>query len=243
MLEKCKVCGGPIANGRCRLCGMPYRDDEVLYHLNENRRDHYRHATINAKAEMRSREIPLGDSPKIPEQKRAPQKTYTPVKRSVPEKKAASEKKYTTEKKRTSAAGAKGKRKTLAAFLIIAVIAAGVISSFEFFAEKFEEARYLGGLYLNDDTYSEQVTAAYSYETDEEISLTVGVHIEPGTYKVYAEAGYADLRLTGLGQSKRYGLTGTQGRDGAVSLSLEDGETVQIIPAQSKTLQITFEPE
>lgn len=58
---KCQVCGGPVAKGRCKLCGMPYRNDEVLYHLNENRRDHYSHATEKAQQVMRQMEIPLGD--------------------------------------------------------------------------------------------------------------------------------------------------------------------------------------
>ena len=43
--KRCQVCDGPVVNGRCKLCGMPYRNDETLYHLNENRSDHYRHAT------------------------------------------------------------------------------------------------------------------------------------------------------------------------------------------------------
>lgn len=58
---RCQVCGGPVAKGRCKYCGMPYRNDEVLYHLNENRRDHYTHATEKAKQAMRQMEIPLGD--------------------------------------------------------------------------------------------------------------------------------------------------------------------------------------
>ena len=33
--ERCQVCGGKVVNGRCSLCGMPYRNDEVLYHLND----------------------------------------------------------------------------------------------------------------------------------------------------------------------------------------------------------------
>ena len=41
--KRCQVCDGPVVNGRCKLCGMPYRNDETLYHLNENRSDHYRH--------------------------------------------------------------------------------------------------------------------------------------------------------------------------------------------------------
>ena len=39
--KRCQVCDGPVVNGRCKLCGMPYRNDETLYHLNENRSDHY----------------------------------------------------------------------------------------------------------------------------------------------------------------------------------------------------------
>ena len=45
--EKCQVCGGRVVNGRCSLCGMPYRNDEILYHLNEPRDVHYRHAGAN----------------------------------------------------------------------------------------------------------------------------------------------------------------------------------------------------
>ena len=59
--KRCQVCDGPVVNGRCKLCGMPYRNDETLYHLNENRSDHYRHATSKARAIMRQEEIPLGD--------------------------------------------------------------------------------------------------------------------------------------------------------------------------------------
>ena len=32
---RCQLCDGPIVNGRCRDCGMPYRKDELLYHLIE----------------------------------------------------------------------------------------------------------------------------------------------------------------------------------------------------------------
>lgn len=51
--EKCQVCGGRVVNGRCSLCGMPYRNDEVLYHLNEPREVHYRHASAKVKDMMR----------------------------------------------------------------------------------------------------------------------------------------------------------------------------------------------
>lgn len=49
---KCPLCDGSVVNGRCTFCGMPYRKDEILYHLNESRSDHYKHATPKAKKIM-----------------------------------------------------------------------------------------------------------------------------------------------------------------------------------------------
>lgn len=51
--EKCQVCGGKVVNGRCSLCGMPYRNDEALYHLNEPREVHYGHASARVREKMR----------------------------------------------------------------------------------------------------------------------------------------------------------------------------------------------
>lgn len=53
--ERCPLCDGPVANGRCTVCGMPYKKDEILYHLNENSRDHYKHATEKAREIMRNK--------------------------------------------------------------------------------------------------------------------------------------------------------------------------------------------
>ena len=47
--QRCQVCGGKVVNGRCSLCGMPYRNDEVLYHLNEPREIHYKHASAKVR--------------------------------------------------------------------------------------------------------------------------------------------------------------------------------------------------
>lgn len=59
---RCQLCDGLIINGRCRTCGMPYRNDEILYHLNESSHDHYKHATPKAKELMRQSRVPLGDT-------------------------------------------------------------------------------------------------------------------------------------------------------------------------------------
>lgn len=61
MGKRCQVCDGPIVNGRCKYCGMPYRNDMELYHLNEDRSEHYRHASAKVKKAMAESEIPLPD--------------------------------------------------------------------------------------------------------------------------------------------------------------------------------------
>lgn len=58
---KCPLCDGSVVNGRCRDCGMPYRNDEILYHLNEDRRSHEKHATDKGREELLKRMVPLGD--------------------------------------------------------------------------------------------------------------------------------------------------------------------------------------
>lgn len=58
---RCPLCDGSVVNGRCRDCGMPYRNDEILYHLNEDRRSHDKHATDKAREELLKRMVPLGD--------------------------------------------------------------------------------------------------------------------------------------------------------------------------------------
>lgn len=59
---KCPLCDGSVVNGRCRDCGMPYRNDEILYHLNEDRRTHEKHATEKAKEELLKRMLPLEEA-------------------------------------------------------------------------------------------------------------------------------------------------------------------------------------
>ena len=61
MGKRCQVCDGPVVNGRCKYCGMPYRNDMELYHLNEDRSEHYRHASAKVRKAMAESEIPLPD--------------------------------------------------------------------------------------------------------------------------------------------------------------------------------------
>lgn len=65
---KCPLCDGTVVNGRCKECGMPYRNDEILYHLNESRSDHYRHASDKARKIMQTQSAGVGSPGKeVPE--------------------------------------------------------------------------------------------------------------------------------------------------------------------------------
>lgn len=49
---RCPLCDGPVSGGRCRDCGMPYRNDELRYHLNEDQRTHESHVSEKIKKEL-----------------------------------------------------------------------------------------------------------------------------------------------------------------------------------------------
>ena len=55
---RCQLCDGPVVGGRCKSCGMPYKNDAVLYHVNEDRKTHDRHASEIAREELRNRLAP-----------------------------------------------------------------------------------------------------------------------------------------------------------------------------------------
>lgn len=64
MGARCQVCDGPVVKGRCKLCGMPYLNDEALYHLNESRTEHYSHATPKARKIMEKQAVTPGEQKK-----------------------------------------------------------------------------------------------------------------------------------------------------------------------------------
>lgn len=88
--EKCQICDGPISQGRCRYCGMPYRKDELLYHLNENQEEHYRHATPRARAILDQKKAPAGGS-KAPAGPSSAAKAVTSQKTAAKTRNTASE--------------------------------------------------------------------------------------------------------------------------------------------------------
>lgn len=95
-IKKCPICDGTISNGRCSFCGMPYRRDELLYHLNESQSDHYRHAAPKARAKMEAAHSPTGEKGSISRsataQKKSGSTKNTVYGQASPQPKAASQK-------------------------------------------------------------------------------------------------------------------------------------------------------
>ena len=121
MGKRCQVCDGPIVNGRCKYCGMPYRNDAVMYHLNEDRSEHYRHSSAKVRREMDQSEIPLPD--------RKGGADYTKKKNAGNTSKTVSNagrtasKTYTSGKQRGTEEKKKGKKMVIF-WLVIALLAA-----------------------------------------------------------------------------------------------------------------------
>ena len=143
MGKRCQVCDGPIVNGRCKYCGMPYRNDMELYHLNEDRSEHYRHASAKVKKAMAESEIPLPDrnktvknagkkaAVKTPKASSGTQTARTQAKKpAVQSYNTSTVRTYQTGKKATPKKEKKEGRvsKVFWTFVLVVMVAAGLLS-------------------------------------------------------------------------------------------------------------------
>lgn len=241
--KRCQVCDGPIANGRCRYCGMPYRNDEVLYHLNESRSDHYRHATEKARATMRQQQIPLGDRKR--EQDRSSAKAEIRV-RQEQERQAAMQRMTNTRvpvSNKTAApkADIRGQRKTyssppvnsgktrkkgkLGKIIALIIILWSVLPG-------------VAGVIV--ETVQDKVISSYSYRDYEEIGdhrLAAFLNIDEmviagesnnfpaGEYIIYIEDGYADVLVGNAENAETYRLEAGMNM---ISVTVEDGDAIAV---------------
>lgn len=172
----CQVCGGPIANGRCRLCGMPVRRDEVLYHLNENKEEHARHATPKAREILKEREIPLAD-------RRKPKHTQTLGAKPKSETFVHNAKNRSLGKK-ANPAGKKNNSAALKLTLLILVISVivSLVSDMGLFSR-------------TENNPEEWQTVREVYELTVGTPLIVGEDLPVGVYTVRLKGGTATLSL------------------------------------------------
>lgn len=125
---RCQLCDGPVVGGRCKNCGMPYKNDEILYHVNENRRTHDRHTSEKA-GEEPGKKTDVSEPVKKAQQSQPQNRTVRsntgnqPVDRTKKQKKTA---KVTTasvsEKKNTLYSEPKKKKKHQGIFLVLSFL-------------------------------------------------------------------------------------------------------------------------
>lgn len=125
---RCQLCDGPVMGGRCKSCGMPYKNDAILYHVNEDRKTHDRHASEKAREELRKRLAP-SETVKKAQQTQPQSKTvrnstgsqsaYRPQKQKNPAKVKAS---CVTEKRNPLSSEPKKKKKHQGIFMVLMLL-------------------------------------------------------------------------------------------------------------------------
>ena len=208
--KNCQVCGGPVENGRCKLCGMPNKRDEVLYHLNENREEHYKHATPKAREILNSRELPLSDLKKVQQAKASAQKTKTAPRKEKPTKTAQPEIKINKKPVK------KEKKKSQGMKIIVTLLLVGVafaVADRSLFESSHKTVNIGNGIALE------------IYEISPDNSLVVGEDLPAGTYTAVLEEGMATLSL-------KYGMETEQWnfKDGQreMELTVSDGVLISL---------------
>lgn len=257
---RCHVCDGPVVNGRCKYCGMPYRNDEVLYHLNESRTDHYRHATPNARKIMKNQEIPVGDKKESlgrtssrEEIKAHQQKVRQDAVKRMTETKARpmggqSENK-TASGKRTEK---KKKNKASAFSLAVSVIVVlfGLIPTIGEFVMEHVESWTVPERGTTEERAGFELAAASEFYEEEDAEgnqvyylgtefgeVIAGVDIEPGTYTASIERGIATVRIERPHSVVNYGI---QGEDDLVVLVLQEGDVISVLQDETETDRIVL---
>ena len=238
--KRCQICDAPVVNGRCKLCGMPYRNDELLYHLNENRSDHYRHATSKARAMMRQDEIPLEDK-KLSENSR-PLRDKKPSGNSKPSgnNKPGNPGMYKANV-RTGAAGngekksnvytktpAKKKKHWLRWLILAIIVFTGVPGLKDSIQESVMEEFSDTGIGMTGESYAVKMG-------DTLVIDSVGA----GYYTASCDVGIIYFTIQGSnGESGRLSVA----EDEECRITLNEGDILQVISADPKdaTLQLTL---
>lgn len=235
MAKRCQVCDGPVVNGRCKLCGMPYRKDELTYHLNEDRSEHYKHASERVRREMRLEEIPL------PDRKTAAGKPSYGKKVSqgtAPAKRTASYTGSSARKQEKRAKRGSGKKWTgLLTAVVIFVISLlpDMIEQIDKLKMKYETG-FAGSHAETVDTLG--MTPAVELEWTNRPVVYVGTeeedyYLEPGLYLLENYEGNAVVKLSRAddGESEEYEFHG----DGSQELlELERGDTLSLMSLDNK---------
>ena len=236
---RCPLCDGPVVNGRCTACGMPYKKDEILYHLNESRSDHYKHATPNARkimAKQQKTTSGTGNSARTANQERQKQIRQEAMKRMTASQTAGTGRNTVNRK----SSGKKKGGKFLGAVILITVLASVAPGIAEVAREAYYEYKYSQSGSSTQDTEEittdDMVSGDYYYtwtdggDTYYGIdagfgTIEAGRDIEPGSYSLYAVGDYKlEMAFIRDGEKELYTI---DGNEGFTDLDMEDGDQLE----------------
>lgn len=245
---KCSLCEGPIVDGRCKLCGMPYRRDEVLYHLNENRRDHYRHASDKARKiieyqqPVKNHKTTEHQQP-VKSRKVSEYQQPAMVRKEVEKKvqKAKVHKEFGTKHKKKSV-----KRRILTGIVIVCILPGlveGIVETIQDSVMSRVEPVVYETEYKDRAIETERNRDDYFYESKEDDGYVfyalgagygtaeVGERIDPGRYHASASEDELVLVVENEHKEERYVLE----EDGdMIYVNLEEGDLLQIEGEESE---------
>lgn len=224
---KCPLCDGTVVNGRCKECGMPYRNDEILYHLNESRSDHYQHASDKARKIMQTQQR-AGTAAKKDTEKNAGSRTVQPAK---PKKKSEKKpKKYS-------------KLGILWVVIIVLVTVGPLIENLGGVIKEAIQSEFENSSATQTDTteITNPDTYFYSWDDDQgykDYSIAAGfgpaqagVQFDAGKYGIFTSSEEVTLTVSRKSaDGEQYTL---KDGDDTLFLTFEEGDTIQVESEES----------
>lgn len=224
---KCPLCDGTVVNGRCKECGMPYRNDEILYHLNESRSDHYRHASDKARKIMQTQSAGVGSLGKGSAGKAAGNRNTSSGREKI---RPAKTKKHS-------------KLGILWVIIIILAAAAPLAEDLGGVIKKAIQSEVENSSEIQTDTAETTDPDTYFYSWDDEQGYKdysigagygpaqAGVQFEAGKYGVFTSNAEVTLTVTRKkADNEQYTLK--DGED-TLFLTFEEGDTIQVESEES----------
>ena len=204
--KRCQVCEGPIVNNRCKLCGMPYRNDETLYHLNENRSEHYRHATAKSTCTQKNGQMGSSSLRKTGQASGTYAQTGTYKQKSV---NVGSGSNYRT--KSTGSVKEKKKHPLLALLVLLCILSAVI-----------PEIRNI----IQDAGL--EIAGVRQYELQSADVLTAGDEIPAGHYTASCKDG--EIQFMIVGDNQENGIMRVD-EENEQKITLSEGDLIGIISA------------
>lgn len=233
---RCPLCDGPVVNGRCKECGMPYRNDEILYHLNESRADHYQHASDKARKIMREQQAGTRNTAKSgsrPVSRQTIQEQQREVRQKAMRKiggaingQSSTRKKTDNKKKKHSRAG-----KIWAVIILLAAVSP-LIEDIGDVIEKKDNTYFSPDADTSDYFYTSEEDGTRYYSIAAGFGTAqAGVQFEPGAYAILTDSDEVTLEVKwDTDDAEEYTL-----RDGddALLLTFDEGDTILVESEES----------